>query len=373
MKRVLFLPFLQIPSGHHQVADALTEILLDIDSRIHCEKVDILYYSYGRIEPIVSNIYLKWIHHCPSTYNWIYQKIVYNKKNNPNENYQLYELLFKRFIKKLILEKKPDIIVCSHALPSYMVSKLKEEKAITNLPVINVYTDYFIHNFWGIKEIDFHFVAHSGMKEYLLKKGVDHGRVFITGIPIHPKIGQSHTTSTDSSKKLRGTIMGGSLGVGEIDQLIPKLVDTKNIYYSVLCGKNDHLFRKIKNLNHPKITPFRYISNREEMNRIYERSDFVISKPGGVTIMECLIKGIPILIYHALPGQEKINLKNLMELGLVLQFDQWRNVSNLEDELESFFNESIEFKRFKQAITDFHSKLTHYPTKTILKNILQSI
>jgi processive 1,2-diacylglycerol beta-glucosyltransferase len=58
-KSILFLPFLQIPSGHHQVANALIDGIVQLDPNIKCDKVDILAYSYGKIEKIVSRIYLK--------------------------------------------------------------------------------------------------------------------------------------------------------------------------------------------------------------------------------------------------------------------------------------------------------------------------
>ncbi len=55
-KSILFLPFLQIPSGHHQVANALIDEILQIHPQIRCDKVDILAYSYGKIESLVSKI-----------------------------------------------------------------------------------------------------------------------------------------------------------------------------------------------------------------------------------------------------------------------------------------------------------------------------
>jgi processive 1,2-diacylglycerol beta-glucosyltransferase len=69
----LILAFLQIPSGHHQVANDLKDEILQIHSQIRCDKVDILAYSYGKIEPLVSKIYLKWIQAFPRIYNSIYQ------------------------------------------------------------------------------------------------------------------------------------------------------------------------------------------------------------------------------------------------------------------------------------------------------------
>ncbi|WP_102275713.1 hypothetical protein [Cytobacillus massiliigabonensis] len=81
MKTVLFLPFLQISSRHDQTA--------------------ILSFSYGKIEKIISHIYLKWIHLFPRLYNSIYINSGYNNREK-NKRYRLYEWLFMSFMMKII-------------------------------------------------------------------------------------------------------------------------------------------------------------------------------------------------------------------------------------------------------------------------------
>ncbi|CDQ23931.1 hypothetical protein BN983_02187 [Halobacillus karajensis] len=81
-RNILFLPFLQIPSGHHQAADAIIDELSEKHPDIKCDKVDILSYSYGKVEAFVSLTYLKWIQTIPQFYNWIYQSSVYKKGDN---------------------------------------------------------------------------------------------------------------------------------------------------------------------------------------------------------------------------------------------------------------------------------------------------
>jgi processive 1,2-diacylglycerol beta-glucosyltransferase len=367
MKKVLFMPFLQIPSGHHQVADALAEMISEIDQTIECEKIDILNYSYGRIEKLISTIYIKWIHSFPKTYHWLYQKLVCEDLYT-DKNYQLYEFLFLPFMKKLIREEKPDLIICSHALPSYMLNKLRQS-GIINVPVINVYTDFFIHSFWGIRYIDYHFVAHTSLKDHLLKKGIEESKIFVTGIPIHPFIQKSE-------KKLSSlrncTVMGGSLGVGVIEDLLPKMKNSKEMTFSVLCGKNKKLFETIRKLADPNIHPYGYISNRKEMNDIYEKTDVMITKPGGITISECLTKGIPALIYHSLPGQEKINLKELSAHQLVFKFENWMEMDSIEEGIHFIYHETQRFQAFSNNLNRFNETLEKQPLQSILKGIILS-
>lgn len=369
-KTILFLPFLQIPSGHHQVAHALMEGIQKDQFNIKCDQVDILSYSYGRIEALVSNVYLKWIKEFPDFYNWIYQNSVY-KNVEENKRYRLYELLFVPFMRRLIRDKQPDLIICTHALPSYILNYLKE-KGELKTPVINVYTDYFIHSCWGIKHNDFHFVPSHHMKEFLKKKGVNDEQIFITGIPIHNKIKkQKEYIMNTASSAWSVLITGGSLGVGAIEDLIHQIGTETKIHFYVLCGKNDKLYYKLQQLQRDNITPLKYITCREKMDKLYDQIDAIVTKPGGVTISESLFKRKPIFIYHVLPGQEEINLQQLKKLGVIFHLNKWKDEKNtIEEQLHSFFQNKNQFQHYQDRITEYHRQLITKEPSQIIKELI---
>ncbi|QED49361.1 MGDG synthase family glycosyltransferase [Cytobacillus dafuensis] len=369
-KKVLFLPFLQIPSGHHQAANALLEGILQINPNIKCDTVDILAYSYGKMESIVSKIYLNWIHSYPSLYNFIYRNSVYRNREK-NKRYWTYELLFLSFMKKLIKEKQPDLIVCTHALPAYMLNYLKAKKEL-RVPVMNVYTDYFIHRFWGVEHIDFHFVSSQPMKEFLNKKGVSDDQIFMTGIPIHPKIKkEKYTKGASIQSKLSVLISGGNLGVGAIEELVQQINGAepcKQIQFYILCGKNKKLFEKINGLQKSFLIPFSYIDCREKMNELYDQIDGIITKPGGVTISESLFKRKPIFIFNALPGQEEINLQQLTEMGLVYHL----NKQEVQRQVLAILQDQNEMKQYQMKVESFHSKIQSKEPSEIIANLLST-
>ncbi|GAA0492122.1 glycosyl transferase [Salinibacillus aidingensis] len=354
MKKVLFLPFLQISSGHHQVADSLRDGLKELDPAIECDKVDILHYGYGRIERMISAIYLKWIDSFPQVYSWIYRKIVVEGQYE-EKRYRHYEWLFIRVIEDILTEKQPDLIVCTHALPSYLLSRLKERKKIST-PVVNVYTDYFIHQLWGTRNIEFHFVPSLRMKEYLLKKGVTENRIFVTGIPVHRKFSPVKDQPHQERTRLNLMITGGNLGVGLIENFVAR-VKNESIQYRVLCGKNQSLYQRLNELHHSNVTPIPYISSREEMDSMYETCDGIITKPGGVTISESLLKRVPIFVYHTLPGQEELNMEQLRNLGLATSFQTWQSNQNFENMLVKFYENDNTIIRYNQKLNQYHASL----------------
>ncbi|WP_252502189.1 hypothetical protein [Sporosarcina sp. Marseille-Q4943] len=330
MPKVLFFPFLQIPSGHHHVADCLKVQLEQMSDNFLCEKIEILSYGYGKVENYISSFYLQWIHKLPKLYSTIYRFSAFDGVRY-NKRFYLYEVLFINVFKKLLKEKNPDVVVCTHALPSYMLARLKKLNLWSG-PIINVYTDYFINNLWGIEEVDYHFVPSKKVKDQLVTQGVKAEHVFITGIPVHPLF----TFKNDPIKAqpmLSALLSGGNMGAGSIVQLLNRLHPGGRIRYTVLCGKNEKLFQAIEELDNPLIQPLSYISSKQTMNRLYDETDFIITKPGGVTVSECLKKKIPIFVYDVLPGQEEQNLAFLKNERLAHHLDAWKTQDNIELEI----------------------------------------
>ncbi|BDG36065.1 putative glycosyltransferase YkoN [Parageobacillus caldoxylosilyticus] len=355
MKTVLFLPLLQIPSGHHQAADALKDGLLAMDPQLQCHKIELLSSRLGRGEKLVSYIYVNWIRHFPKTYNTLYyHSVVRQKKRQPS--FPHYELLFLEHVKNIVKHVQPDIILCTHSLPSYLLNRLKRNGEITN-PVVNVYTDYFVHDLWGTEAIDCHFIGHPYMKMQLRKKGVPENRICVTGIPLHPDITIEKREKQMKRSRYFGLISGGSLGIGTLKHMLKKISPDDPIDYYVLCGKNERMYKQLQSENHPRLIPLPYISSRQEMNALYDQADFILTKPGGVTISECLYKRLPIFIYDTLPGQEEINFRILKRHHLVFDFLNWKELRNISDAILSILH-SPQITHYFAHVEQYHRQLS---------------
>lgn len=163
MKNILIFPFLSISTGHHHVADALQA---ELESQgLAAEKIDIFSHAYRQLEKLSSVAYLKWIQYFPKTYSGIYRLLACGEFQH-DKRYFMYEWLFTQQMRHILQEKQPDIAFCTHALPSYLLNRLKPE--YPNLTVVNVYTDFFVNQLWGRKNIDYHFVPSTEVKKQLI-------------------------------------------------------------------------------------------------------------------------------------------------------------------------------------------------------------
>jgi processive 1,2-diacylglycerol beta-glucosyltransferase len=364
MKKILFLPLLRMQSGHHQVAEALMDMIKKHTNEITIKKVDVLSYTNESLEKMITSSYLKWIRYAPGTYNLAYKSFFY-VPSAKERSFKWYQHIFLKKMEHLLAEEKPDLIVCTHGFPSYLLSKLKK-KGKCDVPIINVYTDFFINNFWGKEGIDYHFLPNQEMKEKLIRKfHIPKQKLIVTGIPVHEDITKSlHLPKKMNRPKI--LISGGNSGLGGILKLAAELKQSSHTDFLVLCGNNKKLYDEILSWGLKHIKPLPYLSSRSEMNRLYEEVDAIVTKPGGVTISEALQKRLPIFVHSALPGQEEINLHYLKSEELVFEIKQDKP---FEEQLLSILGDPMVMNHWEQSIHSYHDGIELEKPETIVELI----
>ncbi|PLS04160.1 MGDG synthase family glycosyltransferase [Neobacillus cucumis] len=364
MKKILFLPLLQMQSGHHQVAEALMDLLKEQSDHLILKKMDLLSYTNKSLEKMISRGYLNWIRYAPETYNIAYKNFFY-MPDTERQSLKWYEPLFLKKMEQLLREENPDLLVCTHGFPSHLLSILKQ-RGKCNIPVINVYTDFFVNSVWGKEGIEAHLVPSQRVKETLFKKfRIPKHKMMVTGIPVHEEITRNAEVLKTKHERPKILIAGGNSGLGGMKKLLEELKPSSSLDYLVLCGKNKKLYDEIFSWNLDHITPLPYLSSRSAMNELYEEVDAIMTKPGGVTVSEALHKRLPIFVHSMLPGQEKINLRILKEQKLVFVLDQ---ESSMEQQLLSVMNDRQRMKVWGQAIDSYQKELES--RETIVETIL---
>lgn len=348
MKKILFLPLLRMQSGHHQVAEAIMDTLRKHTDGVILKKVDLLSYTNASLEKMISSSYLKWIRYAPETYNLAYKSFFYVPPTKEH-SYRWYQSIFLKKMEQLLEEEQPDLIVCTHGFPSYLLSKLKM-RGKCHVPIVNVYTDFFINNFWGREGIDLHFLPSQEVKEKLKRRyQIPKQNMFVTGIPIHEEITKSDAIKKKSSR-IKILISGGNSGLGGILQLSEEIRNSSHFDFLVLCGNNKKLYNEILSWNLDHVKPLPYLSSRSAMNKVYEEVDAIVTKPGGVTISEALRKRLPIFVHSMLPGQEKINLQYLRDQELIFELNQ---TTTFESQLLGVLKNDKKMAHWKQSIHSY--------------------
>lgn len=320
--KVLYFPLLTIPSGHEKVADAVHRWLTRAIPDIEGKKVEALSAVHPRVGEWVTSAYLRWIKASPGTYDWLYRRMALPMERKGRRTFR-FRIVFMHRLREILREEKPDLIVATHAFPSSLLSALKRKGELT-VPVVNLYTDFFVNRWWGRDGIDLHFLPSEGEARRLMSDGVPRDRIYVTGIPVDPLFVLSAREKPRIRERPNILVAGGSIGAGLEEDWGDEEDFSGSAFF--LCGRNKEAYERIAARNDPRYIPLPYLDSRDEMNRLYDMADAIVTKPGGVTVSEALWKGVPIFIHSSLPAQEMENLRFLTEEGLALPLQRGKPV-----------------------------------------------
>ncbi|EPZ62011.1 monogalactosyldiacylglycerol (MGDG) synthase family protein [[Clostridium] sordellii ATCC 9714] len=200
---------------------------------------------------------------------------------------------------------------------------------INQFPIlISVLTDYTTHSTWIQNELDYYIVGHEYVKELLISEGVDSNKIKPLGIPVEKSFLQHRNRELvlselgfDSSK-LTVLLMGGSFGAGNIKETLEELINiNRDFQILVITGKNESLKEKLdKKLKlHNLDKKVKVLGFTNKMNDILASIDVLVTKPGGLTTTEALLKDVPMIVPYYIPGQEEENLDFLCNCGSALR------------------------------------------------------
>lgn len=334
--------------GHNRAARAIKEELENktIDGLpIQCEIIDSLKLVNTTMDKIISRGYEKSAIYTPKAYGSVYRlsETSLISKNEFKDNL-LTSYMSKKF-KTLLNEKEPDLIIGTHPFPMIALSTMKKlynEQPTTHLSesfhryntkvdvptMISVLTDYTTHSTWIQNEIDYYVVGHEYVKELLIFDGVKENKVKPFGIPVEKSFLSNKDKDTVlgelglSPEKLTVLLMGGSFGAGNIKETLEELLEIdRDFQILVITGRNESLKekidKKIHTTKHDKTVCV--LGFTDKMNDILASVDVLITKPGGLTTTEALLKDVPMIIPYYIPGQEEENLDFLSNCGAALR------------------------------------------------------
>lgn len=324
--------------GHNRAAKAMKE---EIEKRcindeyITCEIVDSLKLINTTMDKIISNGYEKSAKYTPKAWGGVYKISDTNLISKHEFKGNLFNTLLASKLKKLLKENKPDLIIGTHPFPMIALSTLKKKYPYRNSfnsffipPLISVLTDYTAHSAYIQDEIDYYISGDEYVTEVLISEGIEPNKIKCYGIPVEKAFLEHRDKNIVlkelglSPNKFTVLLMGGSFGAGNIkDTLKELLFIDRDFQILVITGRNESLKEKLeKSLEKAnfdkKIAVLGFTKN---MNDILSAVDIIVSKPGGLTTTECLLKELPMIIPYYIPGQEKENLDFLSNCGAALR------------------------------------------------------
>lgn len=335
MNKVLFFS-VSIGAGHDLAANAVIEALRSRYPECQTRLVDTFKYINPVLDKVISGSYMESLKFSPKIWGYLYSLAEEGEKL-VDLNHILSKLVSVKTT-RLINDYKPEVIVCTHAFPAGILSLLKGRGKV-NAPIISVLTDYTVHPFWIHEHIDTYVIPCRDLKYHMLKYGVAEQKIAPLGVPIRKQFAQLRDKGCiRRSLGLKDIttilVMGGGLGLGEIEDIMRVLGNCHlELQIVPVTGRNEKLkavLELIPTSNSNKV--FGYVEN---MADLMQASDFIVTKPGGLTTAEMLAVGIPMIIVNPLPGQEERNTEFLLNNGVAVKV---RRTEQLVPQLETLMH-----------------------------------
>lgn len=292
--------------GHFKSAEALVEELRKIDKNLQIILKDALEKTNlgFKINPATSYRILS------STllplYNFFY--FLTNNTFGIKVLRFLIKLGWGKQFKKMIEEENPDLILTTHHFISPSTIKNWEKK----YPFITVVTDLGkSHRIWFDKKIDKIITPTKEASEHAKKIiRTKDNRIIHLGYPLKREF------KAQSNIKFTNNVMliGGGSGTGNIQKQVEvlqnKLPDKRLI---VICGFNTSLFNKLSKIKNKGMEVYQFVDN---LDKLMQRSDIIVSKAGPGTIIEAAGLKKPLIITEWVGLQEKDNVNFVLENNL---------------------------------------------------------
>ena len=104
------------------------------------------------------------------------------------------------------------------------------------------------------------------------------------------------------------------MGYGRIPELASELAKRlPEAQVVAVCGRNAAVYERTKANN--AVMTFPYIDN---IDALMDTADIILTKPGGLSTTEAMIKRIPLIITMPIPGGEEWNSKYISRLGMAV-------------------------------------------------------
>lgn len=311
-------------AGHVRAAEALRAAAGDVG--VNAVHIDLMSLVPEGFKKLYADSYIKVVERLPALWGYLYDVTDRQSRNAPLARLRRgVERLNTRKLKGELARLNPDLVICTHFLPAELLSRMKRKRDIA-VPVWVQVTDFDVHAMWVHDNLDGYCVASDEVAARLADKNVPLECIHITGIPIMPAFGERYARAQCARElgmdaaKTTLLMMSGGVGLAGTDKLAERLLQLPGDFQIVaLAGRNTRLLHALERIaaRHPgRLKPMGYTNTIE---RIMSASDLAITKPGGLTVSECLALGLPMIVVSPIPGQEERNADYLLEAGAAMK------------------------------------------------------
>jgi len=343
-KKVLYF-FSDTGGGHRSAATAIIKAVEHLaGDRYSQEMVDVFAACSGFLN-VFAKLYAPVIKYSPRLWGQLYYWLDDEKKLEQLEKISRPFIL--KELKKMLEQKRPDVIVSVHPLVNHLTVKALKELGLKTPFIVAITDPVTLHRAWVTPEADEVIVATPEAKKLAVRYGMPEKKIKTIGMPIDPKFFINQKKSARRSRRFTILMMGGGEGAGGLYEIIKEFAARRfDGQLIVIAGRNKQLETKLKKEAADFGFPVRVFGFTNQVDELMAESDLIITKAGPGTIAEALAMNLPIIITAWLPGQEEGNVEFVVRSNVGRVSKDPKRVVELVNELRT----TSEFEEMKKNI-----------------------
>jgi processive 1,2-diacylglycerol beta-glucosyltransferase len=318
-RRVLILSA-DVGEGHAAAARALAAQLGQTEQPTEVTVIDGLAAMGRLLKPVVEDGYRVQLRFIPWTYT-----LVYGLLNHVRLVRAITTRLLCRFgsrpLARAIAEHEPDVVVSTYPAVTVVLARLRRVGEVT-CPTVATITDLTGLFFWAQPGIDMHMVMYGeSMPSVERIAGRDSVRLVKPLIseeflkPRCPKQARRQLGLPEDGRMV--IVSGGGWGVGDVLGAVREFIrvpEASSIV--VLAARNEQLAEKLHRTfdSEPRVHVYGFT---DKMPELLAAADVLVHSTGGVTCLEAMAAGTPVVSYGLPVGHARVNTRAMAALDLV--------------------------------------------------------
>ncbi|MEO7195467.1 MAG: glycosyltransferase [Pseudonocardiaceae bacterium] len=300
-----------VGAGHDGAADELISRLAKLD--VAADRRDYLDALPRMFRCVLRDGYRLSIGYAPRFFDWMFAHLEHTGW------VQRVALTLCRLAQRHVLSwvGEHDVVVSTYMLASQTLGQLKEA-GLLNATVMTFLTDPAVHRLWVHPAIEHHVTvteatARMGHSAYHTPMRAVGGLVS-SRFAQQPDLAHRHRLRAELGLSAEGLVVllaTGSLGMGDVPQVVRTISASGVAEMIVLCGRNDRLRKQLS--TQPGVVALGW---REDVPELMAAADVLVHNAGGLSLTEALTAGLPAVTYRPIPGHGVANSEVLAEAGL---------------------------------------------------------
>jgi UDP-N-acetylglucosamine:LPS N-acetylglucosamine transferase len=207
-------------------------------------------------------------------------------------------------------------VVSTYPLASQVLGRLRRRGQLT-VPAVTYLTDLSVHPLWIADGIHTHLALHDVAAGEAVERGAHDVRVVAPAVA--PMFTDLMPASALSDARARwglpataplALIVAGAWGVGSVERASHDVAATGLAVPVVACGHNDALRRRLNRSG--RTIALGWV---DDMAALMRSCQVVVQNAGGLSSLEALAAGTPVITYRCLPGHGRSNADALDRAG----------------------------------------------------------